>query len=149
MILGRCPRSRTRQNLTRSKHPQRDFDRMPGVISTTVGYSGSKRGKPNPTYRNVMDYAESIRVVFDPSVLSYEDLLKSFFEMHTPEDPRYAGTQYRSAIFVHTREQRESAEAAVGSRGRLGGFVPVEDAGDFYRGEEYHQKYLEKMTARY
>mmetsp|Transcript_11614 Transcript_11614/g.33460 ORF Transcript_11614/g.33460 Transcript_11614/m.33460 type:complete len:82 (-) Transcript_11614:288-533(-) len=66
--------------------------------------------------------------------------------MHTPADPRWAGTQYRSAIFVLTPEQRELAEKAVLARGALGKFVAVEDAGDFYRAEEYHQKYIEKAT---
>ena len=66
--------------------------------------------------------------------------------MHTPADPRWAGTQYRSAIFVHTAEQRELAEKAVQSRGALGKFVAVEKASDFYRAEEYHQKYIETMT---
>lgn len=65
--------------------------------------------------------------------------------MHTPADPRWAGTQYRSAIFVHTPEQRELAEQAVRSRGALGEFVAVEDASDFYQAEEYHQKYIEKV----
>ena len=66
--------------------------------------------------------------------------------MHTPADPRWAGTQYRSAIFVHTPDQRTMAERAVKARGALGGFVAVEDASDFYKAEEYHQKYIEKMT---
>jgi peptide methionine sulfoxide reductase MsrA len=90
--------------------------------------------------------AESIRISFDSSRISYRELLDLFFEMHTPADPRWAGTQYRSAIFVHTPEQREQAEQAVAIRGRLGMFVAVEDASDFYAAEEYHQKYIEKMT---
>lgn len=112
-----------------------------------VGYSGSKdENAINPTYQNVQDYAESIRVIFDPSVISYTDLLDIFFEVHTPADPRWAGFQYRSAIFVHTPEQRELAELAVQSRGALGKMVAVEAASDFYRAEEYHQKYIEKAT---
>ena len=90
--------------------------------------------------------AESIRISFDPAQISYADLLNLFFDMHTPADPRWAGTQYRSAVFVHTPEQRELAEQAVQSRGALGKFVAVEDASDFYRAEEYHQKYIEKAT---
>ena len=93
--------------------------------------------------------AESIRIHFDPARVNYEDLLSMFWEYHTPADPRWAGTQYRSAIFVHTPEQREAAEAFVSSKGRLGTFVPVEDASDFYRGEDYHQNYLDKMTGKY
>jgi peptide methionine sulfoxide reductase MsrA len=72
--------------------------------------------------------------------------LDLFFDMHTPADPRWAGTQYRSAIFVHTPEQRAWAEQAVHARGALGRFVAVEEAGDFYAAEDYHQKYIEKMT---
>lgn len=79
-------------------------------------------------------------------MISYADLLDLFFEMHTPADPRWAGFQYRSAIFVFTPQQRELAERAVQSRGALGKMVAVEDASDFYRAEEYHQKYIEKMT---
>jgi methionine-S-sulfoxide reductase len=90
--------------------------------------------------------AESIRITFDPNLISYRELLDAFFEMHTPADPRWAGTQYRSAIFVHTPEQRSWAEQAVGARGAVGRFVAVEDASEFYAAEEYHQKYIEKMT---
>lgn len=66
--------------------------------------------------------------------------------MHTPADPRWAGTQYRSAIFVQNQEQRDLAERAVLARGALGRFVAIEEASDFYMAEEYHQKYIEKMT---
>lgn len=89
-----------------------------------------------------------MRVFFDPSKISYEELLDLFFEVHTPADPRWAGTQYRSAIFVATPEQREAAEAAVAKRGALGKLVAVEDVSDFYKAEEYHQRYLDKMTGR-
>ncbi len=91
-----------------------------------------------------MDYAESIRVTFDPTQLSYQDMLGMFFDFHTPADPRWAGTQYRSAIFVHTPEQKELARAALATRGALGRFVAVEEASDFYRAEEYHQRYIVK-----
>ena len=92
--------------------------------------------------------AETIRVTFDPSKITYADMLDMFFGFHTPADPKWAGTQYRSAIFVHTPEQRELAELAVQGKGRLGSFVAVEDASDFYRAEEYHQKYLDKAMRR-
>jgi len=84
-----------------------------------------------------------MRVTFDPSKVSYSRLLDLFFEVHTPAR---ASTQYRSAIFVHTHEQRQLAQQAVQSRGALGKMVAIEDASDFYRAEEYHQKYLEKMA---
>ena len=113
-----------------------------------VGYSGSHSSQTsNPTYRNIQDYAESIRVTFDPSKVSYNDMLDMFFGFHTPADPRWAGTQYRSAIFVHTLEQRNLAEAAVKAQGTIGKYVAVEDASDFYRAEEYHQKYIKKATS--
>jgi methionine-S-sulfoxide reductase len=128
--------------------PQRDFDGVEGIQETMVGYSGSHSSQTShPTYRNIQDYAESIRVTFDPSQISYQDLLEMFFGFHTPTDPRWAGTQYRSAIFVHTPEQRKLAEAAIQARGTIGRYVAVEDASDFYRAEEYHQKYIEKATS--
>lgn len=114
-----------------------------------MGYSGSKdpTGNPNPTYRNIQDYAESIRLTYNGDKLRYEDLLNMFFDMHTPADPRWSGTQYRSAIFVHTPDQRALAEAAVAARGAIGKYVAVEDASDFYRAEEYHQKYIDKASS--
>jgi len=118
------------------------------VQSTVVGYSGSKNPQdtPNPTYQNILDYAESIRVEFDPDVVDYSELLHMFFQFHTPADPRWCGTQYRSAIFVHTEEQRRLAERALRMRGKaMAEMVAVEDGSDFYRAEEYHQKYLDKM----
>ena len=71
-----------------------------------------------------------------------------FFSFHTPSDPRFAGTQYRSAIFTHTKEQQQLALQAIEDKGRLGSWVAVEDASDFYQAEEYHQKYIDKMTGR-
>jgi peptide-methionine (S)-S-oxide reductase len=114
-----------------------------------VGYSGSKNPDTvNPTYTNIQDYAESIRVTFDPSKVTYADLLNMFFSFHTPADPTWAGTQYRSAIFAHNAEQRELAELAVMGKRAIGSYVPVEDTSDFYRGEEYHQKYVDKVMQR-
>lgn len=114
-----------------------------------MGYSGSQNPKstPNPTYRNIKDYAETIRLTYNGDKLRYEELLNMFFEMHTPADPRWAGTQYRSAIFVHTPAQRALAEAAVKARGAIGKMVAIEDASDFYKAEDYHQKYIEKQTS--
>lgn len=92
--------------------------------------------------------AESMRIFFDPEKVSYEELLDFFFEVHTPADPRWAGTQYRSAIFAATPEQQAAAKAAVAKRGALGNFVAVEETSDFYKAEEYHQRYLDKMVGR-
>eukprot|EP00532_Pseudo-nitzschia_australis_P007671 CAMPEP_0168162964 /NCGR_PEP_ID=MMETSP0139_2-20121125/111_1 /TAXON_ID=44445 /ORGANISM="Pseudo-nitzschia australis, Strain 10249 10 AB" /LENGTH=168 /DNA_ID=CAMNT_0008079803 /DNA_START=308 /DNA_END=814 /DNA_ORIENTATION=+ len=133
--------------------PQRDFDREEGVVETVVGYSGSTSrnsddpASQNPTYRNVQDYAESIRVTFNKDKWTYEQMLQFFFDVHTPADPRWAGTQYRSAIFYHTEEQKQLVEHACKQLGALGKFVSVEEASDFYRAEEYHQKYVEKQVA--
>lgn len=111
-----------------------------------VGYSGSSDPSArDPTYKNVQDYAESVRVTFDGDRVGYADVVDMFFAFHTPENPAWSGTQYRSAIFCHTAEQREAAEEAVKRWGALGRFVAVEDATDFYRAEEYHQKYMEKF----
>jgi len=125
--------------------PQRDFDRTEGIIETVVGYSGSQNPQENlnPTYKSIQDYAESIRITFDSSKVDYADLLSMFFAFHTPADPRFAGTQYRSAIFVQDEEQRFAAQKALLEWGALGRYVSIEDASDFYRAEEYHQKYME------
>ena len=122
---------------------------MAGILETVVGYSGSTDplARPNPTYQNILDYAESIRVTFDPKAgVTYQDLLDMFFSFHTPADPRFATTQYRSAIFYYTEEQKRLAEAAVKARGALGELVAVEPASDFYQAEDYHQKYIEKQV---
>jgi peptide methionine sulfoxide reductase MsrA len=88
-------------------------------------------------------------VTFNPEKVTYPDLLNMFFGFHTPADPRWAGTQYRSAIFVSTDEQRELAELALKGKGALSKFVAIENASDFYLGEGYHQKYLDKMRGSY
>lgn len=130
--------------------PQRDFGQVnvAGILDTVVGYSGSRdpKARPNPTYKNIQDYAESIRVTFDPAKISYQDMLDMFFSFHTPADPRFAGSQYRSAIFYFNDEQKELAVKAFEVRGSLGRFVAVEPASDFYQAEDYHQNYIEKQT---
>ena len=91
--------------------------------------------------------AESIRITFDPEKLTYADMLSMFLSFHTPANPRWAGTQYRSAIFVHNDKQRGLAELALkGVGGKIAQWIAIEDASDFYRAEEYHQKYLDKLT---
>lgn len=131
------------------------FRRLPGVVSTVVGYSGGTR--PNPTYREVCNgttgHAEAAQVTFEPAKISYETLLKAFWEMHNPTTPNRQGpdigTQYRSAIFYHTPEQRQQAEAsrqALAACGKLGAPIVTEitPAGEFYPAEDYHQQYFEK-----
>ncbi|HEY8924200.1 MAG TPA: bifunctional methionine sulfoxide reductase B/A protein [Polyangia bacterium] len=134
---------------------------IPGVLETEVGYTGGKTQAP--TYQDVKTgmtgHAESIRVVFDPKKLSYADLLeKWFFRMHDPTTPNRqgndVGTQYRSAIFVTSPEQRKVAEevkARVDKSGKWKRPIVTEivEAGTFTRAEDYHQKYLVKHPGGY
>jgi peptide-methionine (S)-S-oxide reductase len=120
-----------------------------GIVDTIVGYSGSKDPQTcNPTYKHIQDYAESIRVQFDPMVLDYKEMLKMFFSYHTPADPQYAGSQYRSAIFYFNEEQKQLSEECVKEWGAFGKYVAVEPASDFYKAELYHQKYMDKIGGR-
>jgi len=130
--------------------------RRPGVISTRVGYSGGDT--PNATYRNHGDHAEAVEIVFDPSVISYRDLLEFFFQIHDPSTKdrqgNDVGRSYRSAIFFTSDEQRQVALdtiADVDASGIWPGKVvtEVEPAGDFWEAEEEHQDYLEKYPAGY
>jgi peptide methionine sulfoxide reductase msrA/msrB len=134
---------------------------IPGVLETEVGYSGGTLA--SPTYDDVRSgrtgHAESVRVTFDPSKLSYDDLLeKWFFRMHDPTTKNRQGndigTQYRSAIFVTSPEQRKVAEAVkarVDASGKWKAPIVTEivEAGPFTRAEEYHQKYLVKNPGGY
>jgi peptide-methionine (S)-S-oxide reductase len=131
------------------------FRAVPGVVSTTVGYSGGSF--PNPTYHDVCTgrtgHAEVVQVEFDPERVSYQDLLRVFWENHDPttlnrQGPDH-GTQYRSAIFFHTAEQQAAALAAKQQLERSGAYkrpivTEITPASAFYRAEEYHQQYLEK-----
>ncbi len=134
---------------------------IPGVVETDVGYTGGKSA--NPSYETVhtgaTGHAEAVKVVFDPSKLSYDDLLeKWFFRMHDPttrnRQGNDVGTQYRSAIFVTSPEQRkiaEQAKARAQASGRWKAPIVTEivDAGPFTLAEEDHQKYLEKNPGGY
>jgi peptide-methionine (S)-S-oxide reductase len=138
------------------------FWQQPGVIVTAVGYQGGYT--PNPTYEEVCTgrtgHAEAVRVVYDPKVISYEQLLKLFWEAHDPtqgmRQGNDRGTQYRSAIFTHTNAQRAAAEA---SRDRFqaeltkAGYgeikTEITDAPEFYFAEDYHQQYLVKVPNGY
>jgi peptide methionine sulfoxide reductase msrA/msrB len=135
--------------------------KIPGVLETSAGYEGGTT--PNPTYEDVhtgkTGYAEAVRIVFDPTKISYEDLLeKWFFRMHDPTTKNRqgndVGTQYRSAIFVTSPEQREvaiRAKKAVAASGKWRAPITTEivDAGPFTLAEDYHQKYLEKHPGGY
>jgi peptide-methionine (S)-S-oxide reductase len=131
------------------------FRAVPGVVGTTVGYSGGTF--PNPTYKDVCTgrtgHAEVVEVEFDPARVSYQDLLRVFWENHDPttlnrQGPD-VGTQYRSAIFFHTPEQQAAALASKQELERTGAFkrpivTAITPAEPFYRAEDYHQQYLEK-----
>jgi methionine-S-sulfoxide reductase len=134
---------------------------VPGVLDTEVGYTGG--WLENPTYHDTHEgrsgHAEAVRVTFDPSALCFEELLENwFFRLHDPTTPNRqgndVGTQYRSAIFPQTEEQRAVAErviARVGASGRWQRPVTtsIEPAGTWYGAEEYHQDYLRKHPGGY
>jgi len=133
---------------------------QPGVLKTEVGYTGGRT--KSPVYESVKTgstgHAESIRIVFDPSKTSYEAILRFFFRIHDPTTPNRqgndVGTQYRSAIFYRSAEQREIAErvkAEVEASGKWPRPTVTEivEAGPFYAAEDYHQDYLEKNPGGY
>jgi len=141
---------------------EKAFWKVPGVYATAVGYQGG--ATPNPTYREVCTgrtgHAEVVRVVYDPAKVRYEDLLRVFFESHDPtqgmRQGNDVGTQYRSAIYVHSESQQRAAEAARDAYAaalRERGFGPVtteiREAPPFYYAEEYHQQYLAKNPDGY
>ena len=132
------------------------FAKLPGVLEATSGYTGGSVA--DPSYRQVCSgttgHAEAVEVRYDPSATSYDRLLDAFWKLHDPttlnrQGPD-VGTQYRSAIFVHSDEQREAARASL-ARAQTQVTKPIvtqiETAGPFYPAEEYHQKYFEKNGA--
>ena len=130
--------------------------RLPGVVSTRVGYSGGD--VKNATYRNHGTHAEAIEITFDPSQTSFRDLLEFFFQIHDPTTPNRQGNDrgasYRSAIFYTSEEQRRVAEdsvADVEASGLWPGKVVTElsPAGDFWEAEPEHQDYLERYPNGY
>ena len=140
---------------------EKAFWYVPGVYSTSVGYAGGHT--PNPTYREVCTgrtgHNEVVRVVFDPRQVSYEELLRVFWEGHDPtqgmRQGNDVGTQYRSGIYV-TNAQRAAAEAskedyarALRSAGHGAITTEIIDAPDFYFAEDYHQQYLAKNPGGY
>ena len=130
--------------------------KMPGVLSTRVGYSGGD--VPNATYRNHGTHAEAIEIVFDPNVVSYRTLLEFFFQIHDPttrnRQGNDTGTSYRSGIYYTSAEQKRIAEdtiADVEASGLWPGKVVTEvaPAGPFWEAEPEHQDYLEKYPDGY
>ena len=134
---------------------QTTFDRVPGVVETAVGYEGGKLD--NPTYRDVCTgrtgHAEALQIAFDPTRVSYQQLLDVFFSSHDPtqlnrQGPDH-GEQYRSVIFYHSAEQQQAAVATVARLNAEHKFprpivTQIVPAQTFWVAEEYHQKYLEK-----
>ena len=132
-----------------------EFRQVKGVVSTAVGYEGGTF--LNPTYRDVCTdktgHAEVVEVEYDPSRVSYEDLLKVFWTNHDPTTRNRQGpdigTQYRSVIFYHTQEQQAAALVSKEKLQDSGAYrrpivTEIVPASTFYRAEEYHQQYLEK-----
>jgi peptide-methionine (S)-S-oxide reductase len=131
------------------------FRSVKGVVDAKVGFIGGTVA--NPTYKQVCrtdtGHAEAVRVVFDPSMVSYEQLLETFWSCHNPttlnrQGPD-VGSQYRSAIFFYSPEQQKLAESSrdvTQASGRFSGEIVTEiaPAGEFYLAEEYHQRYFEK-----
>jgi peptide-methionine (S)-S-oxide reductase len=131
--------------------------RMPGVISTRVGYTGDNR-TPNATYRNHGDHAEAIEIVFDPAKITYRQLLEFFFQIHDPSTRNRQGNDmgrsYRSAIFYTDDEQKRVAQdtiADVDASGLWPGRATTEvvPAGPFWEAEPEHQDYLERIPNGY
>ena len=136
------------------------FDKIPGVISTTSGYTGGKT--ENPTYEQVSSgdtgHAEAVRVIYDPAKVTYAQLLAVFWRNIDPHDAGGQfcdrGTQYRTAIFVHNDAQRKEAEEskrALEASGRLKQPIvtAIVTATRFYPAEDYHQDYYRKNPVRY
>ena len=141
---------------------ERLFWELDGVYSTAVGYQNGTT--PNPTYEEVCSgktgHAEAVMVAYDPTKVSYEDLLKVFFEEHDPtqgmRQGNDVGTQYRSGIYFVNDAQKETAErvrdaydADLRSAGKEGVTTEIEPAGPFYYAEDYHQQYLHKVPNGY
>jgi peptide-methionine (S)-S-oxide reductase len=133
------------------------FAAMPGVTGTEVGYTGGTT--EHPTYEDVCSHttghAEAVRVTYDPSVITYHELLARFFSMHDPtqldrQGPD-VGDQYRSAVFYHDSEQEKAAHSAIEQLTESRVFprpvvTRVEPAGPWWRAEEYHQRYFERRS---
>ena len=141
---------------------ERKFWQAEGVWTTAAGYAGG--ATPNPTYEEVCTgrtgHTEVVRVIFDPKIVGYEQLLKVFFENHDPtqgmRQGNDIGTQYRSAIYTTSPAQKAAAEAAKAAyeeKLRAAGYgaitTEIRDAKEFFYAEDYHQQYLAKNPAGY
>jgi len=137
-----------------------NFLKLKGVIDTRVGYTGGHA--PEPDYRLVCTdttgHAEAVRVIYDADVISYEELLKEFWQMHDPTTPNRQGpdygSQYRSAVFYQDNAQKEAAELIRAELQGLKKFnnkivTEIVPAGEFYEAEEYHQRYYQKHNVNH
>lgn len=133
------------------------FRTLPGVISTTVGYTGGTT--QHPTYEQVCTgttgHMEAVEIQYDPSVVSYDDLLKFFWTIHDPtsldKQGPDVGSQYRSVIFYHSNEQKEKALKSKDDLQQSGVYThkivtEILPAQPFYKAEEYHQQYIKKQS---
>src|ERR1044072_139968 len=132
------------------------FDDLKGVVAVMPGYAGGTVA--NPTYEQVCSgttgHAEVIRIEYDPAVISYNDLLTVFFATHNPTTPNQqgadVGTQYRSAVFTTSDDQKREAEAFIAKLNDGDGpkaITEVTPLGDFYPAEEYHRKYYQNNSS--
>ena len=133
--------------------PEKKYGQLEGVYKTEVGYCGGN--SPNTNYREVCtgttNHAEAVKLEFDPKIISYEEIVKKFFEFHDPttlnsQGPDF-GTQYRSEIFYLNDEQKKIAQKVINEENiRLSGRVvtKLSELKNYCAAEEYHQKYLEK-----
>lgn len=134
---------------------QKPFDAIPGVISTTVGYTGGQ--VENPTYEQVCSgktgHVEAIRIIFDPKKVSYKELLTVYWHNIDPTQKAKQfcdyGTQYQPIIFYHGREQKNEAEESKKKLQIYPVVVEIRPAGPFYSAEAYHQKYYIKYETNY
>ena len=139
-------------------HVEYEFSKLKGVLKAESGYMGGKT--KNPTYKNVCTnetgHAEVVQVTFDPKIISYKELLESFWNLHNPTTKNRQGpdigSQYRSVIFYHNLRQKETALRSLKELEKSGKYkdklvTQLVKASTFYRAEEYHQKYFEKHKA--
>ncbi|WP_405232236.1 peptide-methionine (S)-S-oxide reductase MsrA [Lentisalinibacter salinarum] len=141
---------------------ERQFWQQSGVYTTAVGYAGGRT--PNPDYREVCSgmtgHTEAVLVVYDPARITYDDLLRVFWESHDPtqgmRQGNDVGTQYRSAIYVFDADQKAAAEASRDAYAQVladAGYgaitTEIADSGPFYYAEDYHQQYLAKNPGGY
>ena len=139
-------------------HVEEAFRHVPGVVETAVGFMGGHT--KDPTYKEVCSHttghAEVVQLAYDPERVTYEKLLEVFFDLHNPttlnrQGPD-VGDQYRSVVFYHTEGQRSAALSVMDKLEKSGRFrrpivTKVQPADEFYRAEEYHQRYLEKRKS--